>query len=78
MKEVLIFGGPNLPDGTHTWYEDARTGANVTARPGDRVPAERIKAGEGNGPEDYVRRGQATLADASAAEWPIELEKGDS
>lgn len=71
-KKMLRFGGPGLPEGTRTWYYDltqrleAPKGsppeyAMVHVYPGAEVPADEVKDAA-----DYVRRGMASYAGASA------------
>ncbi len=63
-KAVLVFGGPGLPDGSHTWYETP-DGAIVRAMPGDEVPADQVKDLEG-----YLAREQASMKGEEVAESP--------
>jgi len=61
-KSVLVFGGPGLPDGSHTWYETP-AGAVVRAFPGDEVEADQVRDAQG-----YVAREQAHLRGEEATE----------
>lgn len=44
--KILVFGGKNLPDGSHTWYDrinsDGSYGGQIRADVGHRVEAERV------------------------------------
>jgi hypothetical protein len=51
--KMLRFGGPNLPRGSHTWFEDFR-GAIVRAEPGRLFPRAEIQD-----PDYYIEKGMA-------------------
>lgn len=65
MPRALKFGGPNLQEGQHTWYELAipverhgrtyRKGYQLNAYPGEIVPVEEVR-----NPEYYVQTGRAS------------------
>jgi len=59
-KAVLVFGGPGLPEGTHTWYLTPE-GKQIQAVPGDEVAADQVQNLQG-----YLDREQAELRDAAA------------
>lgn len=64
MKEIR-FGGPNLPEGRHTWYETWRDGRHVQVRanPGDVTEASKVLRwgldGPANAADYYVNAGMA-------------------
>lgn len=78
--KILVFGGKNLPDGSHTWYDrinsDGSYGGQIQAAIGHRVEAERvgkIVAYVDGGPElvpnasYYVETERARIVDEAAA-----------
>lgn len=54
MPRLVIFD--KLPEGSHSYYDDAETGERVDVHPGDQVPAARMVD-----PEHYVRIGVARI-----------------
>lgn len=61
-EEMLVFGGPNLPPGRHTWIEHPKTGAVRNVDPGEEVPVSQIK-----NPDHYVQHKMASRKAATAA-----------
>lgn len=66
-KKFLKFGGPGLPPGTHTWFEDlaAPLGGGQhaivpNAAPGQTVEYDRVK-----NPEHYLIRQMAEVVEAN-------------
>lgn len=79
MRKIR-FGGPNLPPGTHTWYDhrnpDGTYGGRISVEVGTEVEADRVGGKmtdadgsdrEGNGPDYYVTSGLAVMVGGSTA-----------
>lgn len=43
MSKVLVFGGDNLPAGTHTWYMSTKGKGEVRAEVGHEVALEDVE-----------------------------------
>lgn len=65
MSKVLKFGGPRLPEGTHTFYTTTQADGSATetkANVGDVADFDKV-----DNAQHYIDTGLATLASSKAA-----------
>lgn len=68
MARMLKFGGPALPEGTHTWYRTVPD-KDGRVRHRDVHPGAVVNGEEIDNPEYYVATGRAS--------WVAEKQKGE-